>query len=170
MNNPRVSIVVAMDEKRGIGKTELGIGKLPWHIPDDLKRFKQLTTGHPIIMGRKTFDSIIALRGKPLPNRTNIVITRDPTFKIEGCVVVHSLEEALEKAKKIENKEIFIIGGGQIFEQAIPFADRIYLTLVEGKYEADTFFPNYPEFKKLVSQENGVSNRIKYKFLILDKP
>ena len=107
MNKPLISLIVAISEKnRVMGKK----GGLPWYIPEDLRKFKTLTTGHPIIMGRKTFESI----GRPLPNRTNIVITRDSTFHQEGIVVVSSLEMAIHKAQEVESKELFIIGGCEI--------------------------------------------------------
>ena len=173
MSGPRISIIAAISENRALGKDN----KLLWHIPEDLARFKELTTGHPVIMGRKTFESL----GRSLPNRTNIVVTRDKMFEIPGVVIARSLEEALETAKREENKEnkenrvnkvnreIFIIGGGQIYEQAIKFADKLYLTLVEGEYEADTFFPDYSEFKKVVLEEPHESSGYKYKFLELEK-
>src|SRR5258708_35493960 len=108
----RISIIVAIDSKNGIGRDN----KLLWNIPEDLKRFKELTWGHPIIMGRKTFESI----GRVLPYRTNIIVSRDPNYKVKDALVVHSLEEALEKAKMCAGStETFIIGGGQIFEQAL---------------------------------------------------
>jgi dihydrofolate reductase len=167
----KISIIVAMDSKRGIGKNN----QLMWHIPGELPRFKNITTGHPIIMGRKTFESI----GKPLPNRYNVVITRDPKFKIqnlasqgqvlESCVV-NSLEEALRQAQgKLGSDEVFVIGGGQIYQQAIAKADRLYLTLVEGDFGADTFFPDYSSFTKVISEENREEEGHKYKFLTLEK-
>lgn len=129
-----ISIIVAMTPERVIGKDNA----LLWHLPADMKHFRQLTTGHCVIMGRKTFDSI----GRPLPNRTNIVITRSQTWQHEGCIIANSLEEALIIAQKEEqNKEIFIIGGGNIYEQALPLADKIYLTIVETEIQGDTFFP-----------------------------
>src|SRR6478752_4215957 len=136
--NPRVSIIVAIDEKRGIGKDN----DILFKIPEDFKRMKELTTGHPIIMGRKTFESI----GRLLPNRTNIIVTRDKGFKVDGAVVANSLEESLEKAKSVSGAdEIFIFGGGQIFKDALEksLVDRLYLTLVKGDYGADTFFSDY---------------------------
>jgi dihydrofolate reductase len=157
-----ISIIVAVDEKRGIGKNNDLLVK----IPADLKRFKEITSGHPIVMGRKTFESI----GRVLPNRTNIIITRDPEYKEDGAVVVHSLDEAIEQAKSASgSSEIFIIGGGQIFEQALPMTDRIYLTLVKGDYEADIFFPDYSEFKKVIHQEEGESDGLKYTYLNLER-
>lgn len=158
---PTISIIAAISENRAIGKDN----KLLWHIPGDLPRFKKLTTGHPIIMGRKTYESI----GKPLPSRTNIVVTRDDSYKAEGCVIVTSIEEAIQIAKQKDKEEIFIVGGGQIYEQGVKFADKLYLTLVEGEYEADTFFPDYSEFKKKISEETHESEGLKYKFLELER-
>ena len=162
---PKISIIAAIGKNRELGKDN----KLLWHIPGDLSRFKKLTTGHPIIMGRKTFESI----GRPLPNRTNIVVTRDASYRVEGGVVVHSIEKAIEEAKKIDNppdgEEIFIIGGGQIYAQALPFTDRLYLTIVDAQAEADTYFPDYSEFKKIVSEEKSESEDLKYSYLILEK-
>ena len=127
-----IALVVAMAENRVIGKEN----KLIWHLPADLKFFKNLTTGHPIIMGRKTFESI----GKPLPNRTNIVITRQADFTAEGCMVAHSLTEALMLAQQLDS-DIFVIGGAEIYKQAMFLADTIYLTEVHHTFEGDTFFP-----------------------------
>lgn len=158
----KISIIAAIAS----GNRALGKGnKLIYHIPQDLKRFKELTLGHVVIMGRKTFESI----GKPLPNRTNIVISRNPSYTAEGTIVVHSLDEALTKAKEVENEEIFIIGGGQIYEEAISKADKLYLTIVEGNPNADTFFPDYSEFKKVVFEEEHESDGLKYKFLDLER-
>ena len=161
MKRPRISIIAAIGKNRELGKDN----RLLWHISEDLKRFKKLTTGHPIIMGRKTFDSI----GRVLPDRVNVVVTRDESFKQDDALVCHSLKDAIEKAETIENDEIFIIGGGQIFEQIIKFADRLYLTIVEGEYEADTFFPDYTKFKRVVSSHNGESEGLRYKYVILER-
>ncbi len=156
-----------MDDKRGIGKNN----RLPWDIPEDLKRFNRLTSGHTIIMGRKTFESIISYVGKPLPNRINMVITRNPDFKAEGVSINTSLEEALSKAKENEQSEIFIIGGAQIFQQAIDMGvvDRIYLTKVKGDYNADTFFPDYSDFKRVINEEFGESGEYKFRFVELER-
>lgn len=134
-----ISIIVGIQEKdRGIGFE----GKLPWHIPADLHRFKVLTSGHPIIMGRKTFDSI----GRPLPNRTNIVISREPQ-EVAGVTFVRSLVDAIEHAKTCEGaEEIFVIGGSSIYEGALPVADKLYLTLIEGNFLVDTYFPEYTKY------------------------
>lgn len=159
--NPRISIVVAMDQKRGIGKDN----HLLFKIPEDFKRMKNLTFGHPIIMGRKTFESI----GRVLDGRTNIVITRDLTYKVPGAVVVQSLEEAVRVAKEKDQREIFIFGGGQVFEEAMPMVDRLYLTIVEGDFQADTFFPDYSAFKKVLYEKSGEFDILKYKFLDLER-
>ncbi|MBI2196956.1 dihydrofolate reductase [Candidatus Daviesbacteria bacterium] len=157
-----ISIIAAIDEKRGLGKNN----DLLFRIPEDLKRFRRLTKGHPIIMGRKTFESI----GRPLPNRTNIVITRDKNYNVPNIIIVHSLKEALQQAQsKPSNEEIFIIGGGQIFAQALPLVQKLYLTLVEGDYGADTFFPDYSEFKKVVRKQTRESGWYKYTFLDLER-
>ncbi len=153
-------MVVAIAERtRGIGRNN----KLLWNIPEDLKRFKDITSGHPIIMGRKTYESI----GRPLPNRTNIIITRNPEYKVEGCIVVASLDEALERSKTLKSDEVFIIGGGEIFKQALPITDKLYLTVVEGDFEADVFFPEYSEFRKVLHEEKHESNGYKYTYLDL---
>ena len=128
-----ISLVVARSENHAIGVGN----QLPWHIPEDLKRFKKVTNGHPILMGRKTFDSI----GKALPNRTNIVITRNESFSTEGVLRAASLEQALQIAKNSPgNDEIFVIGGSEIFRLAMPLADRIYLTEVRRQVNGDVFF------------------------------
>ena len=151
-----------MDSNRGIGKDN----QLLFKIPEDFKRMKELTFGHPLIMGRKTFESI----GRVLSGRTNIIITRDTTYEIPGAIVCHSLEEAVKTAKEKDEKEIFIFGGAQIFEEALPLVDRLYLTLVEGDFHADTFFPEYePFFPKVLFEKNGEFDSLKYKFLDLER-
>lgn len=127
-----ISIIVAAAENGAIGKDN----QLLWRLPDDLKRFKQLTLGHPMIMGRKTFESI----GKALPGRTSIVVTRNAEFAFEGVIVAHSLEEAMEKAREIDPGEVCIVGGGDIYRQAQAISNRIYLTKVYATIEADTYF------------------------------
>ncbi|MEC5172202.1 dihydrofolate reductase [Chryseobacterium nepalense] len=126
------TIVVAMGEKNEIGFEN----QLLWHLPKDLKHFKEITTGHPVIMGRKTYESI----GKPLPNRTNIVVSGKSDWFEEGILIVGSIKEAIKFAKKID-EEIFIIGGGKIYEQTIDMVDKLEVTLVKADLEADTFFP-----------------------------
>jgi len=141
-----ISIIVAMDEQRGIGKE----GRLPWHLSADLKRFKSLTMGHYLIMGRKTFESI----GRPLPGRTMIIITRNRSYAAEGCLIAASLKAAMAIAEERGESEAFIAGGGEIFTQALPLADRIYLTLVHAVVEADVFFPEY-EPKEWIEAEHS---------------
>jgi dihydrofolate reductase len=126
----QLSIIVAIDRQRGIGLRN----QLPWHLPEDLAHFKRLTTGHPIIMGRKTFDSI----GRPLPNRRSIVITRDGAWQREGVDVVHSLDEAVAL---VGDAPAFIIGGAQVFDAALAVADRLIVTEIDGQFACDTFFP-----------------------------
>jgi dihydrofolate reductase len=132
-----ITIIAAAGENNELGKNN----DLVWHLPDDFKRFKQITTGHHIIMGRKTFESF----PKPLPNRTHIVITRNKNYKKDGAVVIHSMEEALKIVKN--DDQPFIIGGGEIYKIGMEYADKIELTKVHGKFEADTFFPEIPQNK-----------------------
>ncbi len=124
---------MAFDENRVIGKNNT----LIWHLPADLKRFKALTTGHVIIMGRKTFESI----GKPLPNRTTIVISRQADLQIEGAIIAHSVEEAILKAKSITREDIFIVGGAEIYALSLPLADQILVTQLHDIFEGDAYFP-----------------------------
>jgi len=161
-NNPKISLLVAISKNRAIGKEN----QLLFSIPADLKRFKQLTLNHPVIMGRKTFESI----GRPLPERTNIVITRDRGYKAEGVTVTYSLTEAIETARNTEQQEIFIIGGGQIYEAAMPVADRLYVTVIDTHVDnADTFFPEYPHFTKVLLKEENKHDGLKYTFYELEK-
>nr|AIA18426.1 Dihydrofolate reductase [uncultured bacterium] len=187
MNNTRISIIAAIDEKRGLGKDN----DLLFKISGDMQRLRTLTTGHPLVMGRKTFASL----GRLLPNRTHIVITRDPSslekLSYQPEIITSSLEEALEQAKNVilseakdlnkedssatpqNNKsgEIFIFGGGQIFTEAVEkgLVDRLYLTLVKGDYGADTFFPDYSMFTKVLRQEEHQEGDYSYTFLDLEK-
>jgi dihydrofolate reductase len=128
----KITLIVAKAVNNVIGNNN----ELIWHLPNDLKRFKILTTGHPILMGRKTFESI----GRPLPNRTNIVITRNSEWKQEGIEIATSLENAIEIASKIDS-EIFIIGGGNIYQQSLALADVLEVTEVHQEFEGDTYFP-----------------------------
>lgn len=128
-----ITMIAAAGENNELGKDN----DLIWHLPDDFKRFKKLTTGHHIIMGRKTFESF----PKPLPNRTHIVVTRNKNYNKPGAIVVHSLDEALKIAEA--DPQPFIIGGGEIYKMALPFADKIELTRVHSTFEADTFFPAF---------------------------
>ncbi len=159
-----LSIIVAMDNKRVIGRDN----QLPWHLPEDLKRFKQITTGHPIVMGRKTFASI----GKILPGRENIVLTKNPDFQSEGITVAKSFDEIVERSKKGE--ELFIIGGSEIFKTALPHVSKIYLTLIDDEFDGDVFFPEInlkEKFKVaeetawLISEKSGLP----YRFSTLER-
>ena len=132
-----IILIAAISKNNEIGKSN----QLLWHLPDDFKRFKTLTTGHYIIMGRKTFESF----PKPLPNRTHIIITRQKNYAVENCIVVSSLEEAIKVCPK--NEDIYIIGGGEIYKQSIDFADKLEITVVDHDFEADTFFPEIDENK-----------------------
>ncbi|MFF3100099.1 dihydrofolate reductase [Viridibacillus arvi] len=157
-----ISLIVAHDENNVIGLNNA----MPWHLPGDLAYFKRTTMGKPMIMGRKTFESI----GKPLPGRTNIVITRDEEYAREGIVIVHSLEEALALAEK-ESEEIMIIGGEQIFRMTLPMADRLYVTKIEKQYEGDTFFPSYGDEWQVVSQSevNETEDGLKFTYLVYER-
>lgn len=130
-----ISIIAAMAENRVIGRD----GAIPWDIPDDRRRFRELTMGHPIIMGRKTFESI----GRPLPERTNIILTHQAEYRREGCCVVHSLADALATAGVAD--EVFICGGEELYRLALPLADRIYLTVVHEFCAGDAYFPPIPD-------------------------
>ena len=165
-----LSAIVAVAENGVIGKE----GGMPWHLPAELARFKEVTMGHPIIMGRKTHESI----GRALPGRTNIVITRNKDFRVEGCEVVGSLDEAIERAKKAEGgsaaqtskrfrrpKEIFIIGGEQIYKEAMPLLSRIYLTKVDVEVDGDKFFRYDPkEWRELTSEKHSADEKNQYDF------
>jgi dihydrofolate reductase len=147
-----INIIVAMSKNRVIGDSNT----LIWHLPEDLKRFKQLTTGNTIIMGRKTYESI----GRPLPNRRSIIITRDLNYFVEDCEVVNSLEEAL----LLSNNDCFIIGGGEIYKQSINIADKLYLTLIDKEFEGDTVFPEIENWLE-VSCEDFNNDEFKYSFI-----
>ena len=160
---PLISIIAAVAENRAIGIHN----RLPWHLPADLKYFRNKTLGHHVIMGRKNYQSI----GKPLPQRTNIVITRDPGFDAPGCVVVNSIDAALAAADG--DPEVFIIGGAGIYAQSLPFADRLYLTLVHHSFEGDTYFPEleWAQWKEISKEfhEPDERNPYPYTFVVLDR-
>ena len=139
----RMSLIAAMAANRVIGRDN----RLPWHLPADLKRFKRLTMGHTLIMGRKTFESI----GRPLPGRSTVVVTRQAGYAPPGVRVAHSVREALDLS---EGEEAFVAGGAEIFQETLPVADRLYLTLIEKEFEGDTFFPDFdPSEWRLVEEE-----------------
>ena len=157
-----VTIVVAISENNAIGKNN----QLLWYLPADLRHFKNITTGHTVIMGRKTYDSV----GKPLPNRRNIIITRRD-ITIEGCEVVKSIEDAL--ALCANENEVFIVGGAEIYKQSIHLTDRIYLTIVHQKFDADSFFPeiNYNVWKETAHEDHqpDEKNNLPYSFITLER-
>lgn len=166
----KISIIVAMDEKKGIGKDN----KIPWHIKEDLIHLKNLTRNHVVILGRKTYDSMVSYynkSGNPMPGKLYLVVTRDKTYvpARDAGIAASSIDEAVTKAKQGEQSEVFVIGGQQIFNQTINIADKLYLTIVEGEFAADTFFPDYSEFKKVIFEKAGESEGYKYKFIELEK-
>jgi dihydrofolate reductase len=160
-----ISLVVAAAKNNAIGKD----GKMPWHLPNDLKRFKNITWGMPILMGRKTFESI----GKPLPGRKNIVLSRHPLWKATGAVSVKNMEDAIFVANEADAKEILVIGGGEIFRQVFEKAHRIYMTRVDAEPEADTFFPHIDaKHWHLMNQQNHEAdekNAFNYSFQVWER-
>ncbi|MDT8858663.1 dihydrofolate reductase [Alkalihalobacillus sp. MEB130] len=153
-----ISFVVAMDQNRVIGKDN----QLPWHLPADLAFFKKVTTGHTIVMGRKTYESI----GRPLPKRRNVVLTRDEQYKAEGCDVVHTVEAVLDIAQ--QEDECFVIGGTEVFKLFWEHVDRLYVTYIDETFEGDTFFPEISDDEwEIVFVEKGVvdeKNRYRHEF------
>ncbi len=155
-----VKIIVATSKNNVIGDSN----KLIWHLPADLKRFKEITTGHPIVMGRKTYESI----GRPLPNRRNIIITRDEQYEVDGCEVVNSIEEAL----LLTNNDCFIIGGGEIYKQSLPIAQQIFMTIIDEDFDGDT---NFPELDKSwyvsskVNHQQDEKNPHNYSFILYER-
>lgn len=192
---PKISLIAAISENNVIGRDN----DLPWNIPEDLKRFKEITSGHPVIMGRKTYESI----GRLLPKRTNIIITRDKNYVVNNAVIVNSLDEAIEQAKKsihdsrvkseelstmnqeprlpspeseanggqakTDENEVFIIGGGQIFEQSMKIADKLYLTIVHTEIDGDVYFPDYSAFTREMYRRESSNEKYTYTFLNLEK-
>ncbi len=159
-----LSIIVAVAENYAIGKDN----RLLWHISEDLKRFKKLTSGHPVIMGKKTYESLPV---KPLPHRMNIVLTDVPGEKIAGCVMAYSIPEAIKQCP--EEEECFVMGGGSVYRQFLPLADKIYMTWVHRVFEADTFFPEVDEKDwELVSREeikNDPAVHFSYDYLVFER-
>ncbi len=159
----RLSIIVAMDDNQLIGKDNA----LPWHLPADLGYFKKTTTGKTVLMGRKTYESI----GFPLPNRRNVVVSRNTDFEAQGCEVVGSIDAALELSK--DDDEVMVMGGASFYEQMLPSADRLYITQIEGEYEGDAHFPKFDrsEFRE-ISRESHTpdeKNPHTYHFTILER-
>lgn len=161
----KISIIAAVSKNGVIGKDN----KLPWHLPEDMKFFKDTTTGHCVITGRKNYESIPA-KFRPLKDRTNIVVTRQEGYAAEGAVVVQSIEAAIEAAKKTGDEEIFIIGGADVYRQCMGLADRMYITSIEQEFEGDVFFPEIgPEWATAVEITPSVEPSIKYKITIYEK-
>lgn len=163
-----ISLILAMDELRGIGINN----KLPWRLPADLAFFKKTTLGHTILMGRKTYESI----GRPLPGRQNVVLTRDASFVAEGCEVVHSAEEvaaAYGRAGSKAAEELFVIGGAEVYDLMLPQADRMYITEIAHRFEADAFFPEVDRGQwRVVSREKGIrdeKNPYDFEFVIYER-
>jgi dihydrofolate reductase len=151
-----ITLIAAASENNALGKDN----QLVWHLPNDFKRFKEITSGHYIIMGRKTFESF----PKPLPNRTHVIITRQKEYHAEGCIVVNSIEKAIEIAPKTE--DVFIIGGAEIYKQSIDFADKIELTRVHANFEADAFFPeiNLNNWKLIFEEKHTQDEKHNFDF------
>jgi len=161
-----ISLIAAIGKNRVIGNK----GRLPWHMPSDLKYYRNKIKGKTVIMGRKTFES---MGNKPLPNRPNIIITRDQNYKIEDAIVVHSLKEAIREAEKYGIEEVMVIGGSEIYRLFLPIAKRIYLTSIEGVFEGDAFFPEYDitEWKEVSYEEHerDRDNPYDYRFVVLER-
>ncbi|MBP1157213.1 MULTISPECIES: dihydrofolate reductase [unclassified Paenibacillus] len=163
-----ISLILAMDEARGIGRNN----KLPWRLPADLAFFKKTTLGHTILMGRKTYESI----GRPLPGRHNVILTRDASFKAEGSEVLHSVEEAAAaygRGGSKETEELFVIGGAEVYGLMLPYADRMYITEIAHRFEADAFFPDVDQEQwRVVSRERGIrddKNPYDFEFVIYER-
>ncbi|NJD05179.1 MAG: type 3 dihydrofolate reductase [Methylococcaceae bacterium] len=159
----KLSLIVAMSSNRVIGVDN----RLPWHFSADLQRFKRITMGKPILMGRHTHESI----GRPLPGRHNIVLTTDPDYQAAGCTVVHSLEAAFEAAGS--EPELMVIGGSALYERLLPRADRLYLTLIDREFTGDTFFPEFlwEDWQEVerVAVDNDPTVFFHYRFVVLDR-
>lgn len=163
MKTPRMSIIAAIGKNRELGKNNA----LLWDIPEDMRYFRDMTNGHAIIMGQKTYESI----GRPLPNRTTLVLTQDRLFKAVGCLVCYSLKEAVILAQQYEKDEIFIIGGASVYSQYLHDVDRLYLTRISASFDADVFFPEYEAiFTTLIeTKKQKEASMYKYDFVILEK-
>jgi dihydrofolate reductase len=156
-----ISFIAALSRNKVIGKNN----DLPWHLPDDMKYFMQTTKAHFVIMGRKNYDSIPE-KFRPLPNRTNVVVTHQANFNAPGCIVVHSLEEAVNQARNANEQEVFIIGGAEIFKLGFPLSDRLYLTEIQAEIQGDIYFPewNTAEWRELSRQHHPADARHAFPF------
>lgn len=164
MNPAKIIAIAAIGKNRGLGKD----GDLLYHIPADFKRMHEVTMGYPLIMGRKTWESIPENR-RPLPGRINIIVTRQTDYKPAGTLVVNSVEDAIEKARALGVAKIFIFGGAEIYKAALPYTDELDLTVVDAEKPADAYFPDYSEFTKVVSEEKGEHDGLAYSFLTLTR-
>ncbi|MFH1233596.1 MAG: dihydrofolate reductase [Patescibacteria group bacterium] len=161
--NIMTSIIAIIAKNRAIGFQN----KLLYDIPEDMKHFKKITAGYAVIMGERTFHS---MNDCPLPNRINIILTKDKNFTTQNCLIAYSIEESIKLAKAQNKDEIFFIGGGQIYKQALPLADKLYLTIVDDEpKQADAFFPDYSEFKKIIIKKESELNNLKFKFVELER-
>ena len=162
-----INLIAALSKQtRAIGKN----GELLFSIPEDMAHFKKLTSGHPVIMGRKTWESIPE-KFRPLPLRTNIVVTRDTNYEAPGADIIHSFEEAVTFAQMQEGgAEVWVIGGGELYTQSLPHADRLYLTLVDSDVEGDSSFPDYAEFTEVLNEEPHPEHVPPYTFIALSRP
>jgi dihydrofolate reductase len=156
----RISIIAAMSANRVIGRQ----GTIPWNIPGEQRLFKQITLGHVVIMGRKTFESL----AQPLAGRTNIIVTRQTDYRAEGCRVVHDLPGAIECCP-VDEDEAFVCGGGQLYHEALPLADRIYLTVIPKKISGDTYFPDIPSAEFRVKESRTIQGVEPYRFYIYER-
>jgi dihydrofolate reductase len=165
VNSPVVSLLVAVARNGVIGRDNA----LPWHLPEDLKRFKALTLGHPVVMGRKTYESIVARTGGPLQGRENVVVTRQAGYAAPGCRVVHSLQAALSAVAGAQ--EIFVIGGADIFALALPLATRLDMTEVHADVEGDVVFPDYDRsaWRELSREPGAGAGDLRYDFVVYER-
>lgn len=170
MYNPTISIFAAMSDNRVMGKGN----QIPWHLYPDLKRMSERSKGHVIIIGRNTYESMDFYYGKynkEMPGKLYLIITSDKEYKTtrHNTMVVHSLEEALEKAKEIEPEEVIINGGRRVFQEALKYTNTLYLTIVHGNYEGDVYFPDYSDFTRVIEKEDGEYKEYTYTFLTLKR-
>lgn len=161
-----MDLIVAVDKNWAIGKDN----KMMWHLPGDMKFFREKTTGHVVVMGRKTLESFP--NGLPLKNRTNIVLTKNRAYKVKDAVVVHDVEELLEELKKYDTEEIYVIGGGSMYQLMLPYCEKAYVTKIDHAYDADTYFPNLdelPEWKLTAESEEQTCFDLEYTFTTYER-
>ncbi|MEA5578441.1 dihydrofolate reductase [Anabaena sp. UHCC 0451] len=164
---PLISLVAAISENRILAdstKEHIHVG-IPWNIPSDVRHFQEITWRHPVIMGRKTYSTF----NTPLPNRTNIIVTRNLDYQAPGCLVFHSLSQAIKWTEMSETEEIFIAGGGEIYTESIKFANKLYLTIVEGDFVGDIYFPEFANFGRVIKEKQLQENGFKFKFVEIER-